>query len=184
MPEYRRAMVPGGTYFFTVVTFHRKPFLTTELARACLRSAWRDVSRRHPFRTDAICLLPDHLHCIWTLPEGDADFSGRWNAIKGIFSKRYLAAGGRDGVRNSSRAGKGEAALWQRRFWERAIRGDGDLRTHTDYIHFNPVQHGHVHRPADWLWSSFHRCVRLGWYERDWGEQEPASLQNIGDLGE
>ena len=112
MPEYRRARQAGGTYFFTVVTHERRPFLTDELARGCLRSAWREVRGRRPFHADAVCLLPDHLHTVWTLPEGDCDFSGRWAAIKSMFSKRYLAAGGLEHARSASRTRQGEAALW------------------------------------------------------------------------
>ena len=184
MSEYRRAKIPGATYFFTVVTFDRKQILTTDLARRCLRSAWEDAQKRHPFRVEAVCLLPEHLHCIWTLPGNDADFSIRWNMIKGLFSKRYLAGGGTDGLRNKSRKRTGEAALWQRRFWERLIRDENDLRKHFDYIHFNPVKHGHVVRPADWPWSSLHRYVRKGWYNSDWGAQEPESIKGFECRGE
>ena len=184
MPDYRRAKIQGGTYFFTVVTFGRRPFLTTDLARHCLRSAWRDVRKGHPFQSEAICLLPEHLHCIWSLPDGDADFSGRWNAIKGLFSKRYLSGGGIEAPRNSSRRRRGEAAVWQRRFWEHCIRDQDDLRRHLDYIHFNPVKHGHVSQPLDWPWSSFHRYLQMGWYDERWGGQEPDTIKGFGCVGE
>ena len=111
MPDYRRAFIPGGAYFFTVVTFERRPILTTELSRPTLREACKYVQERYPFKMDAICLLPDHLHCIWTLPDGDTDYSMRWSAIKALFSKKYLAAGGREGERSASRTRKGEAAI-------------------------------------------------------------------------
>jgi putative transposase len=184
MSEYRRAYVPGGTYFFTVVTFKRDQILTTELARSCLHTAWEHVQRYHPFRAEAVCLLPDHLHCIWTLPANDVDFSRRWRIMKGIFSKQYLVAGGREAIRNSSRKRKGEAALWQRRFWEHWIQDEEDFQKHFDYIHFNPVRHGHVNEPVKWPWSSFHRHVSLGRYDLNWGSQEPESIKGFTCMGE
>jgi len=88
MPEYRRVRIPGGTFFFTVVTFKRKPILTTELVRSVLKEVWHEIKERYPFDLDALCLLPDHLHCMWTLPENDSDYSMRWQAIKGLFSRK------------------------------------------------------------------------------------------------
>ena len=169
MPEYRRWMVQGGTYFFTVVTYHRLPILTTPQARKILHSSWMDVKERYPFTMNAICLLPDHLHCIWTLPEGDANYSLRWGEIKKIFSKAYREQVADGEERNESRSKRGEAAIWQRRFWEHTIRDEEDFHRHLDYIHYNPVKHGLVKNVADWLWSSFHRYVELGQYEKDWG---------------
>ena len=176
MSEYLRLRIEGATYFFTVVTFQRRPFLTTDLARESLRNAWQAVRAKRPFDIDAVCILPDHLHCLWTLPPDDADYSIRWNLIKAAFTKEYLKKGGSDGTRNASRRRSGEAAVWQRRFWEHRIRNDEDLRRHFDYIHFTPVKHGYVNRPADWPWSSFHRYVQQGWYEPDWGEIEPKTI--------
>jgi len=157
MPEYRRPEIAGGTFFFTVVTFNRLPILTGDTARKLLHFAWLDTARRFPFITHAVVLLPTHLHCIWTLPEGDANFSVRWKEIKRLFSKGYLAQIGPGEARNASRQRRGEAAIWQRRFWEHTLRDEADLNRHVDYIHFNPVKHGLVKRAADWPWSSFHR---------------------------
>jgi putative transposase len=184
MSDYRRTQVSGGRYFFTLVSFHRQPILISPLARSCLRSALHETRELQPFRMDAICLLPDHLHCIWTLPDGDVDFSGRWNRIKGLFVKRYLAAGGASTMPNASRQRKGETALWQRRFWEHCLRDEADFRHHLDYLHFNPVKHGHVLRPGDWPWSSLRRYIRLGWYDAEWGAHEPESLRDMSGLGE
>ncbi len=142
MSNYIRAKFGGGLYFFTLVTFNRRPFLTSPLARKTLRCAWKDVQSRYPFEVDAICLLPDHLHCIWRLPEGDADFSKRWMSIKAIFSKTYLSTGGQDGGRNHSRKKTGGAAIWQRRFREHLIKDDSDYARHFDTIHYNPVKPG------------------------------------------
>jgi putative transposase len=170
MPEYRRLQIEGGTYFFTVVTYSRLPILTALEARKLLRMAWLDVRERYPFTTDAVCLLPEHLHCIWTLPEGDANYSVRWKEIKRMFTKGYLDQIGPGEMRNDSRVRRGEAAIWQRRFWEHTIRDEGDLNRHRDYIHYNPVKHGLVKSVADWPWSSFHRFVRRGYYDAGWGE--------------
>jgi putative transposase len=129
-----------------------------------LRSAFAEARRKRPFTIDAIVVLPDHLHCIWTLPDGDADFSARWHGIKWRFS-RALPAGERLSPR---RTGKGERGIWQRRFWGHVIRDETDLARHVDYIHFNPVKHGHVTSAADWPYSSFRRFVVAGVYPRDW----------------
>jgi putative transposase len=182
MPEYRRSIIPGGTFFFTVVTYHRLPILTTALSREILHSGWENVNKRFPFTTDAICLLPDHLHCIWTLPEGDANYSLRWGEIKKLFTKAYLRQIGPGEKRNESRLKRGEAAIWQRRFWEHTIRDLDDYNRHLDYIHYNPVKHGLVKNVIDWPWSSFHRLVKDEYYESGWGTN--SSKMNVGIEGD
>ena len=184
MSDYKRSHVPGATYFFTLVTFGRRPILASPLARAYLRNALRETRAKQPFQLDAICLLPDHLHCLWTLPDGDADFSGRWNRIKGLFSKCYRAANESHADDDLSRVRKGETTIWQRRFWEHCIRDADDFRRHLDYLHFNPVKHGHASNALDWPWSSLPRYVQLGWYEPAWGSREPPSILNMSELGE
>ena len=129
-----------------------------------LWTAFRETRRYHPFTTDAVVVLPDHLHAFWTLPEGDADFATRWRLIKSAFS-RNLAAG--EPISNS-RATKGERGIWQRRYWEHTIRDENDFGRHVDYIHINSVKHGLATRVGDWPYSSFHRMVRLGVYPEDW----------------
>ena len=183
MSNYRRARTPGGIYFFTVVTHKRKPLFANSSARSCLRRAMVEVMTRYPFEIEAICMLPDHLHAIWKLPEGDVAYSQRWNEIKGLFSKdlRVLDSE-RDGI-TKSRQRKGEANFWQRRFWEHMIRSEIDYRHHLDYLHFNPVKHGLVERVLDWPWSSFHRYVRTGIYPADWGGSKPA-MMNLTSVGE
>lgn len=123
------------------------------------------MQRQNPFSVEAICLLPDHLHCIWCLPVGDSDFSKRWNSSD--IYQTIFKAGRWEGDRNASRNRKGEAAVWQRRFWEHLIRDEKDFTTHFDYIHFNPVRHGYVSSPRDWKWSSFHRYLRLGYIKKN-----------------
>lgn len=150
MPEYRRSRMEGGTYFFTIVTYKRLPLFHNESARRLLHNSWFTINIKYPFETVAVCLLPDHLHCIWHLPEGDADYSKRWRGIKGLFTIAYLKEIGTGEERNLSRQKRREAALWQRRFWEHTIEGEEDLETHLDYIHFNPVKHGYVKRPVEW----------------------------------
>ena len=158
--------------------------LTSQLARRCLRSAWMEVRRKYPFNINAVCLLPDHLHCLWSLPGDDADYSKRWKAIKGIFSRSYLEAGGIEGRRNRSRRRSGEAAVWQKRFWEHTIRDDRDYQRHLDYIHYNPTKHGLVSRPIDWAWSSFRQYVRQGLYHQEWGSSEPVTVSGFDCVGE
>ena len=162
MVRYRRNFVPGGTYFFTVTLFDRRSSDLVDHIGA-LRAAFRVARRERPFMIDAIAILPDHLHAIFTLPVDDKDFSGRWRRIKGYFSTRVLASGNA-----ARRHANGKLALWQRRFWEHTIRNEADFERHVDYIHFNPVKHGLVARAVDWPYSSFHRYVRQGWLKADW----------------
>ena len=133
MSHYRRAGSPGGCYFFTVVTYDRRRIFDDDTARACLRHAWQVVQRRRPFEIAALCLMPEHLHCIWRLPPEDADFSSRWAGIKAIFTREYLRAGGPEVNRNPSHLRSNEAAVWQRRFWEHQIRDEVDLSRHINY---------------------------------------------------
>jgi putative transposase len=162
MVLYRRNRVAGGTYFFTVTLKDRGSTLLVDHINP-LRAAFRAVKHAHPFRIDALVILPEHLHAIWTLPPEDDDYSGRWRAIKAMFT-RSLAANGHRMERNP----KGEYDLWQRRFWEHTLRDGEDLRRHIEYVHFNPVKHSYVTRVIDWPYSTFHRYVRLGVYPRDW----------------
>ncbi len=175
MPDYTRAKLEGGYYFFTVVTYGRRELFRTELARCCLRGAIEKTRSRRPFETVAFCLLFEHLHCIWELPEGDADFSKRWSAIKGRFSHEYLKLTRQRHEVSPSRARKGEVCIWQRRFWEHRIRDENDLQRHVNYIHYNPVKHGLVRAVEDWPWSTYHKCVRQGLYGRG---NDPTQISN------
>ena len=166
MPRYRRALT-GTSYFFTVVTHRRRPILCDEPVRIALREAIEQVRCRYPFTTDAIVLMPDHLHCIWTLPDGDSDFSLRWSQIKHHVS--YACGQLYSTALSKSRQRQRTASIWQRRFWEHQIRDETDMERHVDYIHFNPVKHGLVAAASDWPYSSFGRFVRNGIYPADWG---------------
>lgn len=169
MSYYRRANQSGGTYFFTVVTYRRQPFLCDDDVRMALRDAIERVRNRYDFQIDAWVLLPDHLHCIWTLPDGDADFSTRWSRIKRHVTQCCGHRIARQDWMTRSKRIHRESTLWQRRFWEHQIRDEKDFRAHVDYIHYNPVKHGYAKRAVDWPYSSFHRYVKEGVYEMDWG---------------
>jgi len=169
MPNYRRYYVPGGTYFFTVVTRSRRQFLTTELARGLLSTGIREERKVAPFEAVAIVLLPDHFHYIWTLPPEDVDYSSRIKRIKSSFTKNYLRSGGIEAEVSGGKRKKHERGVWQSRFWEHTVRDEDDFRRCLDYIHWNPVKHGYASRPCDYPYSTFHKFVRLGEYEPLWG---------------
>jgi putative transposase len=156
MSNYRRNFVPGGTYFFTVNLEDRHLRLLTENIEL-LRGAFRYTHARRPFTIDAVVVLPDHLHAIWTLPENDADFSTRWMMIKSYFSRGLKI----EGTSSPSRQRRRERGIWQRRFWERTIRDEADFASHVDYIHYNPVKYGHAPDQAAWPYSSYRRWAAL-----------------------
>jgi putative transposase len=118
---------------------------------------------KHPFAIDAIVVLPDHLHAIWRLPDGDADFSTRWRLIKHFVSRGW----------------HGDSPFWQPRFWEHLIRDKTDWQRHLDYIHYNPVKHGMVAKPEDWAHGSYLKAKASGWYTDGWGHSEPVSCRNM-----
>lgn len=162
MVNYRRNRLAGGTYFFTATLHDRRAtYLTAHIDE--LRQAIHDTRAARSFQIDAIVVLPDHLHTIWTLPSGDGDYAGRWRMLKSRFT-RLLVKKGVDITCNA----KNEYALWQRRYWEHTIRGDEGLQRHVDYVHYNPVKHGFVKHVADWPYSSFHRHVQAGLVPIDW----------------
>jgi putative transposase len=175
MTRYRRDHTPGATWFFTVNLADRRQRLLVERI-AVLRAAFASVRERHPFKIESIVVLPDHLHAIWTLPADDADYPLRWRLIKAAFS-RGLDAGE---PRSRSRASAGERGVWQRRYWEHRIRDETDFMRHVDYIHFNPVKHGHVACVVDWPWSSFHRYVRRGVLPPGWAG-DASDANNFGE---
>ncbi|TDY03845.1 REP-associated tyrosine transposase [Thiohalophilus thiocyanatoxydans] len=164
MSDYRRLYYPGGVYFFTAVTASRQPLFTEASNVDVLRNGFRHVMARRPFKLEAIVILPDHIHCIWRMPEEDADFSNRWKMLKGYVTRHLKGASGR---------------IWQSRFWEHVIRDDEDWRRHMDYIHYNPVKHGLVNDPDAWPFSSYKRYLELGYYAPGWGESEPRNIAGI-----
>ncbi len=162
MPNYRRLWIPGGTWFFTANLLERRgnDLLVREidLLRRCIA---RERARR-PFTTLAWVVLPEHMHWIWRLPEGDPDFATRWRRIKTDFSLGIAKNERRCSVRHKRR----ERGIWQRRYWEHAIRDETDLHRHVDYVHFNPVKHGLVDQAEDWPHSSCRRYLEI----RRWAE--------------
>jgi putative transposase len=178
LPNYRRYRLPGGCYFFTVNLLERHPNDLLVRHVDFLRKAVREIKGRWPFHIDGWVVLPDHLHCIWTLPPGDDDFTTRWRLIKAGFAKQLPKVERRSPVRQA----RGERGIWQRRFWEHAIRNERDYAMHMDYLHYNPVKHGYVKRAADWPYSSFSRCMEQGIYPYDWGGQIDSDI-NAGERG-
>ena len=196
MSRYRRAK-GGKTFFFTVVTYKRKRILCLDVSREVLRQVISELKRSRPFTVEAWVLLPDHIHCIWTLPEGDADYSMRWGWIKKEFTKRIrmgcvyhanpndvdqpmLFVGTAHPTVTASRVSHRDGTIWQRRFWEHMIRDEGDFRSHCDYIHFSPVKHGIVQRARDWPYSTFHQFVERGTYPESWGGSEIPFPDGVG----
>lgn len=182
MPNYRRAVIPGGTFFFTLKTEHNAPIFDEPRAIKLLGEVTRRTKHRWPFRIDACVLLPDHLHAIWSLPPGDDDFSKRWAWLKKEFTREYLATGGYEQPRSESRVRNRRRGVWQRRFWEHAIETEHEFDAYFDYVHWNPVKHGHVAHVRDWSHSTFHRWVNAGVYPPDWGNGEPP--RDIDQAGE
>jgi putative transposase len=164
-----------GCWFFTVNLPDRQCRLLADDIDT-LRAAVRLTRTRHPFTIDAMVVLPDHIHAVWTLPLGDADFSLRWRLIKIDFAKAVPSIEWRSAVRIA----RGERGIWQRRFWEHLIRDDRDFRRHVEYCYINPVKHGLVTRVRDWPYSSFHRDVRAELVPEDWAGDVSAEA----DFGE
>jgi putative transposase len=176
MPRYRRLKIPGGVFFFTLTLADRSSdLLVREINR--LRYACRLMQGRLPLETVAICILPDHLHALWQLPDGDVDFASRWGLFKTGFSRGLPIVP----TRSESKKRKREKGIWQRRYWEHAIRDDADLERHIDYIHYNPVKHRLVSRVVDWRYSSFHRYVRQGLLPADWGGETTEISGRFGE---
>ena len=162
MSDYRRVYIKGGTYFFTLVTHQRKPILLNNNVQI-LRDTFDYTKQHHPFQLIAISIMPDHLHCIWTLPGDNDNFSKRWQIIKKQFTLRSAT----------------EKPIWQPRFWEHLIRDESDLKNHIDYIHYNPVKHGLANSPNNWKHSSFQKYIRHGWYDENWGETLPDNIKTM-----
>jgi putative transposase len=175
MVAYRRNFVAGGTFFFTVTLVDRRSSLLVDHI-ASLRAAFRATRKERPFSIDAVVILPEHLHIMFTLPSGDSDFSGRWRRIKSLFTRQVVACG-----ISIKRNDKGEYTLWQRRFWEHTIRDEADFARHADYIHYNPVKHGLVPQVIQWPYSSFHSYVCQGILPRDWAGTVGAVKAGFGE---
>jgi len=176
MSNYRRNFRPGGFYFFTLVTYNRRPILTTDHGRTFLRDAITTVRKKRPFKLFATVLLPDHWHLIMRLPAADADYSCRLKRIKEEFTRAWLHAGLEEAAVSNAQQQKGERGIWQPRFWEHSIQTADNLERCVDYIHWNPRKHQLTDRIRSYPWSSFHRFVAAGQYDLDWGGTEPRHL--------
>ena len=170
--QYRRTDIKGACYFFTINLADRKSNLLIDKVFE-LREVINRVKKKHPFKLDALVIMPEHFHMIITLPENDNDYSKRIMLIKSGFS-RTLPKSER---LNPSRIKKRERGIWQRRYWELFIRDEKDYQTHVDYIHYNPVKHGYVPKASDWKYSTIHKYIELGIYDENWG----AGIQNTSN---
>jgi len=168
MPNYRRSKIKGGTFFFTVVTYRRQKFLCNKNVRQALGIGIRKTKKIHPFVIESWVLLPDHLHCIWTLPKDDFNFGKRWGMIKRFVTKQCKPELYQEILMNKSKLHRNESTIWQRRFWEHTIRNEIDFEKHMDYIHYNPVKHGYVKTPIEWPYSTFHRYIKNKIYSKNW----------------
>jgi putative transposase len=155
MVRYRRMRVPDGTFFFTVTLRDRRSSQLVESVDA-LRDAWRSAAARVRHDVIAAVVMPDHVHAVVRMRDGAGDYSRLWQDIKKGFTQRTRAPG--------------MPSPWQSRFWEHTVRDDAELRASIDYVHFNPVKHGHVDRVRDWPHSTFHRFVHRGYLPLDWGD--------------
>jgi putative transposase len=175
--NYRRPKINGGTFFFTLVTYERRKLFSEQRNINLLRKVIQEIKQVHPFKMQAYVLLPDHFHCIWTLPDDDDDFSTRWRLIKSYFTRSCVLP--EKYKPTLTRKSKGEQCVWQRRFWEHAIRNDSDFENHAAYIHFNPVKHGYVTDPKDWQQSSIHYYIEKGIYPGNWGGDNMFVLESV-----
>jgi putative transposase len=166
--------------------YRRRKLFEDEEAVRLLGDVMREVRKDAPFRTTAMVVLPDHLHCIWSLPRGDDDYPTRWKQIKRDFTVRWITDGDEDDdYASTSRQARGEEAVWQRRYWEHVVEDERELEALCDYIHYNPVKHGYTTSPAAWPWSTFFRFVASGDYAPDWGNTVPSSIDRaVSIVGE
>jgi putative transposase len=175
--------MPGGTFFFTIVTQNRQPLFTEDANVARLRMAVRNEREHHPFTLDAAVILPDHVHLVWTMPQTDSNYSSRIGRIKVTFTRSL----GLSSYEESSGSQRGYSGIWQPRFWEHRIRDHDDFNNHLDYIHYNPVKHGYARCPHEWPHSSFGKWVRQEGYPQTWccccdgRVVEPPDLKEIAD---
>jgi putative transposase len=169
MPNYRRAYIPGGMLFLTIITYRRMPIFGAPENVALLPRVIQRVKQEQPFDFPAAVILPDHVHFLWSLPRGDTSYSRRIGAMKVLFTRVPRGRGALPIDVCASRRKHRESDVWHRRFWEHTIEGEDDFERHLNYIHHNPVKHALAACPHLWPYSSFRRWVRNGLYPEDWG---------------
>jgi putative transposase len=172
---YRRNLLKGGTYFFTLALQNRKTKYLIDHIDS-LRIAMKKTRQKMPYTTIAIVILPEHLHAIWELPENDKNYPTRLRLMKSYFTQSLIKND--VALKNNNR---GRYNIWQERYWEHTIRDEDDLEAHVNYIHYNPVKHGLVQRTADWPYSSFHSYVKKKILSPHWGENVPFPQINFGE---
>lgn len=179
MPEYRRAYTSGGTVFLTLVTYNRAPIFANSQAIVYLRSSIAVMRSEMPFEITAAVVLPDHIHFLWSLPSDDSNYSKRVGRLKVLFTHSLRGKQVLPQNVSLSRRKHRESDVWQRRFWEHTIADEVDFAKHFDYLHYNPVKHGLVECPHQWRYFSFHRYVKRGVYNDDWGCQCDERLSHV-----
>ena len=179
MPNYRRVKIKGGTYFITLVTFKRQNIFSIPDNRELFMKSILHAKKYHPFHLQAYCILPDHIHMLIRLPEDHDNISLQISEIKKRFSKLYSKNFGPSQAKIDGLVPLGRSGLWQQRFWEHTISNEEDLHRHIDYIHYNPVKHGLVHKVKNWPSSSFFDYVKAGYYQIDWGEAYQDDKENF-----
>lgn len=189
MPNLRRAFIRGGTFFFTLVTNRRAHLFAQARAKRLLGTTFRRCQEKWPFTFNALVLLPDHLHAIWSLPPGDDEYPKRWGWIKKEFTKEWLSVGGMEesisaARQEERRRGVWQPRYWQPRYWEHTLEDEDDFERHFDYVHYNPVKHGYAKCPRDWPESSFHRWVAAGVYPEHWACTQRGFSMDFGDIEE
>jgi len=184
VPNYRRDNSSGATWFFTIVTYRRQSFLCDKRVRKALREAGRKLQTKYPFKINAWVLMPDHFHCIWTLPNHDSNFPLRIRLLKRYVTQACSHFLQCDHLSTPSRRKRKESSLWQRRYWEHRIRSESDLLHHMNYIHFNPVKHGLSHSPVEWPFSTIHQLIVEGVYTSSWATNPDSESIDDHDYGE
>ncbi len=170
MPQYIRSYTEGATYFFTLVSYNRRKILCENDFLKAFKNSIKLIQQQYPFEIIAWVQLPDHLHCIWQMPENDANYSMRWSQIKRLTTQACPQYHLPIAKLSQSKINRNERGVWQRRFSEHQINSEANFIKHMDYIHYNPMKHGLVDKVSDWNYSSFHRYVRQGIYSADWGD--------------
>lgn len=181
MSKYIRSYTQGAFYFFTLVSYNRRKIFCNEDFLQAFKNSIRQIQHQYPFEIIAWMQLPDHLHCIWKMPENDADYSMRWSQIKRLTTQACPQYQLSIDELSHSKVKRYEKGIWQRRFFEHQIRDEADFVKHMDYLHYNPVKHGLVETVSDWPYSSFHRYVNQGYYAEDWGDSSIDFSKHFSD---